>query len=283
MKTFSALFIAFAAMLLTTQVSIAQISLPAASPAATITQGVGLGEVRIDYSRPSLKGRKMFGAQHPYDVVWRTGANKVTNFTISKEMEVGGTKVPAGKYALLTIPSTSEWTVILNKEADSWGAYTYNEASDVLRFKVKPEKLAKPKEQFTISFDEFTPTQARVSIEWEGVAVRFWVKQDPDAEIIEQINTALSASDVKPGAYMAAANYYYDTNRDLNKAFDWASKALESNKAYWAYAVRAKIAAKNGKCEVAVADAQAGLPEAKKSNDMSYVLTLEKIIKDCGK
>lgn len=260
-----------------------QLNLPAASPSATVAQGIGLGEVRIEYSRPSLKGRKIFGSQIPYDAVWRTGANKVTNITFSRDMDVNGNPVAAGKYALFTIPSTGEWTVILNKDADSWGAYTYNQANDVLRFKVKPQSLAKAEEHFTISFEDFTPTQAHVVIKWEKAQIRFLVKQDPDAEIMAQIGSLTSASEIKPGTYIAAANYYLDTNRDLNKAFDWASKALESNKAFWAYALRAKIAAKIGKCDVAVQDAKAGLPEAKKANDMSYVLSLEKIIKDCGK
>ncbi len=260
-----------------------QLSLPAASPSATIVQGVGLGEVRIDYSRPSLKGRKIFGSQIPYDAVWRTGANKVTNIVFSKDMDVNGNRVAAGKYALLTIPSTGEWTVILNKDADSWGAYTYNQANDVLRFKVKPQSLSKAEEHFTISFEDFTPTQAHVVIRWEKVQVGFLVKQDPDAEIMARISSLTSASEVNAGTYIGAANYYFDTNRELNKAFDWASKALESNQAFWVYALRAKIAAKTGKCDVAVQDAKAGLPEAKKANDMSYVLSLEKIIKDCGK
>lgn len=272
-----------AVILLLPETGFSQLSVPAASPSATVAQGIGLGEVRIEYSRPSLKGRKIFGSQIPYDAVWRTGANKVTNIIFSKDMDVNGHAVTAGKYALFTIPSTGEWTVILNKDADSWGAYTYNQANDVLRFKVKPQALAKPEEHFTISFEDFTPTQAHVVIKWEKVQVRFLVKQDPDAEIMAQINSLTSASEISAGTYIGAANYYLDTNRDLEKAFGWASKALESNQAFWVYALRAKIAAKTGKCDVAVQDAKAGLPEAKKANDMSYVLSLEKIIKDCGK
>ncbi len=272
-----------AALISLPETGFSQLSLPPASPSATVVQGIGLGEVRVDYSRPSLKGRKIFGSQIPYNAVWRTGANKVTNITFSKDMDVNGNKVAAGKYALLTIPSTGDWTVILNKDADAWGAYTYNQASDVLRFKVKPEALTRPEEHFTISFEDFTPTQAHVVIKWEKVKVRFLVKQDPDAEVMAQINSLTSASEVNAGTYIGAANYYLDTNRDLDKAFDWASKALESNKAFWVYALRAKIAAKTGKCDVAVQDAKTGLPDAKKANDMSYVLSLEKIIKDCGK
>lgn len=283
MKQFLFLFSAVLILNGAAKEAFSQVSLPAASPSAVVSQGIGLGEVRIEFSRPSLKGRKMFGSQLPYDAVWRTGANKVTNIIFSRDMEIAGHTIIAGKYALLTIPSTGDWTVILNKDADAWGAYTYKEASDVLRFKVKPETLKKPQEHFSISFDDFTPTQAYIVIQWENTRIKFPVKHHPDAEIMEQIRTLTSAAEVKPATYIGAANYYFDTNRDLEKAYQWASKALESNQAFWVYALRAKIAAKIGKCDVAVQDAKAGLPEAKKANDMSYVLSLEKLIKDCGK
>ncbi|GAA4439321.1 DUF2911 domain-containing protein [Ravibacter arvi] len=283
MKKFTFLFSILLALLVLPNVTSAQLNLPQASPSAIAAQGIGLGEARIDYHRPSLKGRKMFGSQVPYGSVWRTGANQVTTLTLSREMEVAGNKVAAGKYALFTIPAPGEWTVILSKDAEAWGAYTYNEANDVLRFKVKSQALSKPVEFFTIRFDDFTPTQSNVVIEWERTQIKFPVKQDADAEIMEQIKTLTAASDVKPMTLIGAANYYLDTNRELNTAFEWASKGLESNKMYWAYALRAKIAAKIGKCDVAVEDAKTGLPGAKKANDMSYVQTLEKIIKECGK
>ncbi len=261
----------------------AQIKLPAASPSAVVSQGIGLGEMQIEYSRPALKGRKMFGSQVPYDQVWRTGANKVTNFILSDEMEIGGRKVPAGKYALLTIPTPSEWTIILNKDADAWGSYTYKEANDVLRFKVKTEKPARTEEYFTIAVGDFSPTHAEVLIRWENTQVRFNVSQDPDARIVQEIKEKTAGSEVAVPTYLAAANYYFDTNRDLNQAFEWASKALDTSKAFWVYYLRGKIAAKIGKCDVALADAAAGLPLAKEGNDPSYVLNFEKLEKDCSK
>src|SRR5690606_6949315 len=272
----------FLLIILSPSFSSAQLQLPAASPSSAVSQGIGLGEVKIEYSRPSLKGRKMFGAQVPYQIVWRTGANKVTNISFSRDMEVNGSKVAAGKYALLSIPTANEWTIILNKEADAWGAYTYKESEDVLRFKVKAEKLKSTVEHFTIRFDDFSPTQAHVVIEWENTRVKFPVKHDADDEIMDQIRKLTAKSDANAGVFLGAANYYVETNRDLNQAFTWATKALESNQAYWAYATRAKIASKIGKCDVAAQDAKAALPGAKEANDMSYVITLEKILKDCA-
>ncbi len=267
---------------LSATVSVAQINTPAASPSAVISQGVGLGEVRIEYSRPSLKGRKMFGQQVPYNAVWRTGANKTTKLALSKDMEVNGHQVPAGDYALLTIPGPSEWTIILNKDADAWGSYTYKEANDVLRFKVKATKLATPEEFFTITFGKFSAAQTEVIIRWENAQVSFEVKQDADKQVMADITSKMAASDINPMTYITAANYYFDTNRDLEKAYEWASKALETNKAFWVYHLRAKIAAKTGKCNVALKDAEIGLPLAQKANDPAYVLYFEQLKKTCA-
>lgn len=260
----------------------AQIKVPAPSPSAVIAQGVGLGEVRITYSRPALKGRKMFGSQVPYNAVWRTGANGATVFTLTEAMELNGQTVPAGKYALLSIPNPTEWTIILNKDSEAWGAYTYKEANDVLRFKVKATKLLKPEEYFTISFEKFSPVKTDVVIRWENAQVAFTVKQDPDKQILQEIDSKMAAAEISPITYINAANYYFDTNRDLNKAYEWASKALETNKAFWAYHLRAKIAAKIGKCDVALKDTEIGAPLAKAANDPAYVLYFAQLKKSCA-
>ncbi len=264
------------------QLAGAQISVPAASPSASVTQAVGLGEVRIEYGRPALKGRKMFGHQVPYNAVWRTGANKTTQFILSKPMEINGRLLPAGSYGLFTIPAPDEWTIILSKDAKAWGAYTYNPDNDVLRFKVKASKLATPEEFFTIAFDAFSPTHATLAIRWENTQVSFDVRQDADKEVMDEINRSMAAADINSATYIQAAGYYLDTGRDLSKAYEWASKALETNKAFWVYYLRARIAAKIGKCDVALKDTEAGLPLAKTANDPAYVLYFEQLKKDCA-
>lgn len=259
----------------------AQIQTPQPSPAATISQSVGLGKATVEYSRPALKGRKMFGVQVPYGKVWRTGANKVANLILSEDMLVGGKKVAAGTYGLFTIPTTTDWTIILSKDAAMWGAYEYKEANDVVRFTVKAQKLAKAQEYFTIEFTDFSASEAMVAISWENVQVKFALKNDPDERIMAEIKEKMAGSDISTATYSAAANYYYDTNRDLNQAYEWANKVVEQDQKFWTYYLRAKIAAKIGKCDVAVADATKGLAMAKEGGDDSYVINHQKVLKDC--
>jgi hypothetical protein len=126
--------------------------MPQASSAQTLTQEFGLGKITLNYSRPNTKGRKIFGGLEPYGQVWRTGANSATVITFTDDVTIEGNKVPAGEYALFSIPGASEWTIILNKAAKQWGAYEYKQADDVLRFKVKAGKTAEPVETFTMQF-----------------------------------------------------------------------------------------------------------------------------------
>ncbi|WP_019987773.1 DUF2911 domain-containing protein [Rudanella lutea] len=259
----------------------AQIRTPQASPMATVSQGIGLTKATVEYSRPALKGRKMFGDQVPYGKVWRTGANMATKLTLDDEMSVNGKAVPAGSYALFTIPGQNEWTIILNKNTKAFGAFDYKEAEDVLRFTVKPEKLSTPAEYFTVEFTDFTPTTANLAMRWENVQVKFQLKQDPDAQIMAQIDAEVSKPDAKPGVFSAAANYYYDTNRDLNKARAWADKVVEADKKYWTYFLRGKIAAKQGDCKTARADAEAGLKMAQEAGDDAYIKNHKGILATC--
>jgi hypothetical protein len=138
------------------------------SPPATVT-GTNF---TIEYSRPSLKGRKAFGELEPYGKVWRTGANEATTFEAKKDLKINGQTLPAGTYALFTIPGEQEWTIIFNKTAKQWGAYKYDEKQDALRVKVKPAKTAAPVEQFTIAADK----AGTVTLAWDNTQAAFTVK-----------------------------------------------------------------------------------------------------------
>ncbi len=259
----------------------AQIRTPGASPSATVIQGVGLQKVTIDYSRPALKGRKMFGDQVPYGKVWRTGANMVPKLTVDGEVTIAGKTVPAGTYGLFTIPGENEWTIILSKKAQQFGAFDYKESDDLMRFTVKPEKLGKSEEFFTIEFTDFTPTASDVAIRWENAQVKFRIKTDPDAQIMAQLQAELAKPDVKTGVYSAAANYYFDTNRDMKQAREWADKVVAADKKYWTYFLRGKIAAKQGDCQTARADAEAGLKMAQEAGDDAYIKNHKGILATC--
>ena len=193
---------------------------------------------------------------------------------------VNGTSLPAGSYGLFTIPGQTEWTIILNKDAVGSGAFNYKPENDVMRFSVKSEKVAST-EYFTIDFTDFTPTTANLTLRWENVQVKIPLKQDPDAQIMAQLKEELGKSDVKPGTYYQAASYYYDTKRDLNQARAWADKLLETSKEYWTYYLRAKIAARQGDCKIATADATVGIELARKGNDDAYIKNYQRLLADC--
>lgn len=161
----------------------AQNDKPQPSPAATITQKIGLTEVTVNYSRPSARNRQIFGDLVPYGKPWRTGANAATTITFKDAMTVEGNKVPAGEYALYTIPGKNEWTVVLNKNTKLGGETgKYNNAEDVARFKVKPEQLPSEVETFTINFADLTTYGAVVELKWENTGVRFKVESNPDGK-----------------------------------------------------------------------------------------------------
>ncbi len=262
----------------------AQISTPAPSPGATVTQAVGLATVSVEYSRPSLKGRKMMGsALVPYGQVWRTGANKIPNLKLSHDVTIEGNKVPAGTYGIFTIPNAKEWTIILSKNEKQWGAYEYKQAEDLLRFTVKSEDLKKSEEHFTIEMTDFTPTTAKLAIRWEKTQVKFTIAHDPDEIIMADIKAKMAGSDIKSDTYYDAANYYFENNKDLNQALIWANKLVEMSKEYWVYIVRANIAAKLGKCDIAIQDGTAGLALAEKAKDAAYIAKYTKLLKSCGK
>lgn len=262
----------------------AQIKMPAASPSSTIRQDVGLASVTIEYSRPSLKGRKMMGTDIiPYGKVWRTGANAIPKIIITEEVTIEGNKVAAGTYGILTIPNENEWTIILTKNEKQWGTYSYKQEEDLLRFNVKSEKLKEVAEHFTIGFTDFNDTSAKIYIKWENQKVKFSISNNPDAAILQEINTKTAAADANTDTYFDAADYYFKKGMDIKKALEWANKVVEKDKQYWTYYLRGKIAAKAGKCDVALADAKEGLVLAKKDNDMAYVKNLESLVETCTK
>ncbi|NJN34411.1 MAG: DUF2911 domain-containing protein, partial [Saprospiraceae bacterium] len=215
--------------------------------------------------------------------VWRTGANKIPNFKLTEEVTIEGQKVPAGTYGVFTIPGLTEWTIILSKKPDQWGAYDYKQEDDLVRFKVKAEKMVSKEEHFTMAFTDFSPTSAKMLIRWENTQVKFNIKHDPDAQILAEIKSKTSAADATTDTYFDAANYYFEKGLDLNQALEWANKVVEKDQKYWTYYLRAKIAAKLGKCDIAVADATKGLDMATKEKDPAYITNHTKVLKSCGK
>ncbi|WP_316823475.1 DUF2911 domain-containing protein [Pedobacter gandavensis] len=267
--TLKTLMILALAVSLNTELQAQGIKIPQASSAQTITQSFGLGKINVSYSRPNLKGRKVFGGMEPFDKVWRTGANSATSITFSDPVKVGGQDLAAGTYGLFTIPGKEEWTVIFNKDSKQWGAYEYKESEDVLRIKVKPYKLKEKIETFTIEFANVYPTTAQLQLSWENTGINIDLTTEVDAQVMASIEEAMKG-DKKP--YFAAAQYYYENGKDLNKALEWVNAAeLADPKAPWVRLWKGRIQLKKGDKAGAIASAEAGIKLATEAKIDEYV------------
>jgi len=202
-----------------------KLEFPQASPAASFKQRVGLTDVEVEYSRPGVKGRKIFGGLVPYGEVWRTGANSATKITFSTDVKLEGSAVPAGSYALFTIPGEGEWTVILNKVTGQWGAYAYDQKNDLVRVKAKAAALPESVETMTLSVDDVRGGTAKLAMTWDKTRVSVGIDTDLVAVMTPKIQAAMAAEGKKP--YFAAAMFYYENGLDLKQAAAWMEKAVE--------------------------------------------------------
>lgn len=255
----------------------APVSFPAPSPTATLKQRVGLTDIEIVYSRPGVKNRKIFGGLVPYGQVWRTGANNATKLTFSTDVKLNGAALPAGTYALFTIPGEDEWTIIINKGAAQWGAFQYKEADDVLRIKARPLPLAERIESFMIDINHITDESAQLILAWDHVAVPVKIERELTPILVPQIETVM-ASDAGNKPYYQAAMFYFDHGQDLNKARTWVEAAIKQREAHYIVHLKAKILAKLGDKEGAIAAANRSIELAKAANDSGYVKLNEDLI-----
>jgi len=194
---------------------------PAPSSEETLIQGFGLGKIVLTYSRPNVKGRKIFGYQEPFDSVWRTGANWATTIKFTDDVVMEGNKVPAGEYSLFTIPNPDKWTIILNKKVKQWGAYSYKKSEDLVRFTVKPGVLPSNIETLSIQFENIFPNTGELHLRWEKTGIIIHFSQDIDNKVMARIDSAMQTVK-KP--YYEAVIYYWNNNKDMNKALAWAGE-----------------------------------------------------------
>ncbi|HSF52562.1 MAG TPA: DUF2911 domain-containing protein [Algoriphagus sp.] len=272
---------AFLTLLFASFVSFAQqIQMPQASPSSKISQQVGLSVVTVDYSRPSTKGRKIFGELVPYGEIWRTGANSPTLLTFSGEATIAGQKVPAGTYALYSIPGKSAWTLILSKNTKLWGAMGYNQADDLMRFEVEASKTSKKYESFEISFNNLTDNSAVVSMKWENSRVDFKIETEVDSIVMADIQKqVIDAQSTDPNLLFQAANYYFTTSKDLNQAYSWIKTATDKDPKYWTMHVKAKIELALGMKTEALDSATKSKAMAEAEKNPDYVALNERLIK----
>ncbi|HEY1037843.1 MAG TPA: DUF2911 domain-containing protein [Bacteroidia bacterium] len=268
---------AFTAASLLTISAQAQLKVPAPSPSQTVKQAFGLSDISLDYSRPSAKGRTVFGDVVPYGKVWRTGANSATKITFGDDVKIEGMDLKAGTYAIYSIPNKDAWEIMFYKDLTLGGdVANYKAENEVLKVKVKTSALSAKTETFTINIADVTSTSANVELMWEKTKVSFSVKTEIDAKIMKNIeNTVIN--DNKP--YFQAASYYYENDKDLKQALEWANKAIEQNpKAFWIVTLKAKIQVKLKDGKGATESANAAIALAKEAQNDDYVRTNEKII-----
>lgn len=256
----------------------AALEFPAASPTSTVKQRVGLTDIEVVYSRPGVKNREIFGNVVPYGKVWRTGANAATKLVFSTPVKLNGTEIPAGTYALMTIPGKDEWTIIINKGSEQWGSYKYDEKSDIARIKAKPVKIDWKMESFAIEFNNLKEDSADMCLMWSDVEVPVAIKVDFVDKLHADIEKVM-ASDEPKKPYFQAASFYYNHGFDLKKAREWVDKAIAERDAFFMVYLKAQILAKEGDKAGAIAAAEHSKELAIKADDGAYIRMNDELLK----
>jgi tetratricopeptide (TPR) repeat protein len=259
-----------------------KIEFPAASQHSVVKQRVGLTDVEIDYSRPNKNNREIFGGLVPYGKLWRTGANAVTKIKFSNAVTLGGKEIPAGEYALFTLPAANEWTIILSKDAKVQSAADYKQENDAARITATPESLPMTIETFTIAVNDVKGASATLDLLWDKTRVPVKLTTDDVEQVSKQLDAAVSAgTPLDPRTAYQAAAFYYDNNKDMNQAAKWIDQALEKNPdAYFMHYKKAQIQAKIGNKKEANASAQKAIDILKKDKtpDESAIKNAQQII-----
>lgn len=247
----------------------AQVRTPAPSPFQKVEQAVGLTNITIEYSRPSMKGRTIFGDLVPYDQIWRTGANLATKITFGEDVTVGGESLKGGAYAVLTKPGMNSWDVMFY-EFDGAGFGGYVEKEPTATVTANVEKTDNTVESFTIGVDHLRNESAHLVFSWENTAVKVPVELNTDAAVMASIERTMAGPSAND--YSAAANYYLSAGKDLDKALMWINKSLESNPdRYWVVRTKAEIQAKLGDYKGAIETAKQSMALATEAGNQDYV------------
>ena len=261
----------------------AQISTPAPSPSAKLKQSVGLTEVTVEYSRPSMRGRTIFGDLVPFDKVWRTGANSRTKITFSENVTIDGQELKAGSYAIFTKPSAQSWEVYFYTEYQGGGAPgEWDETKVAAKTTVDVNAMTWPVESFTMSIDDLSDNGATLGMLWEKTYVGVKFEVPTDAAVTKNIDRVLNG----PGAgdYYAAAVYYASSGKDINKAKEWMDKAMAMTEkpAFWQLRQQSLIQAKTGDKKAAIATAKKSLAAAEEAGNADYVKMNKDSLKEWG-
>lgn len=264
---------------LAAQLATAQIQLPSPSPGATVMQTLGTTDLTVKYSRPSLKGRTPFtDAFVPTGKVWRTGANQATAFTTSTDLMVNGKTLPAGTYAILSIPAVDDWTLIFSKSLTVTEA-TYKADDDALRVQLKPTKGGEKMETFTIGFSDLTDSTAKMNILFGDVKATADLSVDVNTNAAANVDKAVAEKPDDPAILQAAASYNLSKGRNLEQAMGWIDKSITAKETFRNLYVKSQLLGRMGKFAEAVPLAQKALTLGQSSNDAAFPFFKEGIEK----
>ncbi|AZQ58268.1 DUF2911 domain-containing protein [Maribacter sp. MJ134] len=261
----------------------AQIETPAPSPASKLMQTVGLTEVMVEYSRPSMRGRAVFGELVPYGKLWRTGANAYTKISFDTDVTISGQEVKSGTYSIFTKPGEKNWQVFFYTDTQGGGTpREWDDAKVVAKATVPVYPMDMPVETFTITIDDVKSNGANIGIIWENVYVAIPFGVPADKAVMSSIDKALAGPTA--GDYYTAAVYYSSENKDINKAKEWMDKAMSMTEkpAFWQLRQQSLILAKAGDKKGAIEVAKKSLMGAEAAGNDDYVKMNKDSLKEWG-
>ena len=262
----------------------AQIQTPQPSPSSKIEQSIGLSKVSVDYSRPAMRGRVIFGDLVPYGKIWRTGANMRTKFSTDSDLKIDGKELKKGSYAILTVPNKEAWDIIFYTEYEAGGAPAELDESKVaLKLSAKTYPMEHKVENFTIGFGELANgVSGNIYIMWDKTMVMAKIETPTDAMAVKSIEKAMAGPTAND--YFSAASYYRSSGKDLNKALEWVTKAVEMNPdAFWMSRQKSLIQADLGDKNGAIATAKVSLAASEKAKNADYIKMNQESIAEWSK
>ncbi len=269
------------AFLLLSFTSQAQLETPAPSPASTVTSKVGMTEIKIEYSRPAMKGRKIFGGDVvPFGELWRTGANSATKVTTTDSITIMGKGLAKGTYVLMTKPGKDSWEIIFNKNP-AVSVFGYKPEDDVLKVNVKTINNPLTVESFTMGVSNITNTSADIEIAWENTVVRIPFTNDVDSKVMAQIKQKMDGP--SQNDYFAMSQYYFDSGKDAKQALEFVDKAIAKGERFWMLRHKSLVQAKLGDKKGAIESAKRSLALAQEAKNNDYIRMNEKSIAEWSK
>jgi hypothetical protein len=244
----------------------AQLATPRLSQHASVSQTIGTTDITIDYHRPGVKQRAVWGGLVPFDQPWRMGANEATTITFSRDVKVEGQPVPAGKYSFFAIPGRDQWTLVINKDPNQWGAYGYDQSKDQLRTTVKPVKAAHT-EWMRFTIDPLTPSTAVINLNWETLQLPVRVEVDVNRDVWADIDAAMKKMSADRAQTLnAAAGWALESGQRLEEGLAWANESIAIQDGVFNNWTKARLLHKLGRAKEAVPVMEKTLTMARAGN-----------------